>query len=445
MVQLTLQNSAHVLVVHYSRVLPAIDGRYFISTAVLLNEILKFTLSLTIALFDLASNPKSADTSTATALFSELSRAVFGGDSWKLAIPAVLYTLQNGLQYVAVSNLDASTFQIANQLKVFTTAIFSVLFLGRPVDGRKWTSLGILVFAIAIVALSAGSAESPVLSVKDLKDGAAFHEARNIWDLQNAAAKKVHKRSATYEGIEDDFAATNPHMNPTLGLLATAVSCVISGFAGTVFERIVKEPRSDRGTSIWVRNVQLSFYSIWPALFGGVFLLDGDEIGEHGFFAGYNWAVWLAIILQAVGGVAVGFLVKIDNGLSKSISGSASIALTFLFSLVFFGLKVSSYVSRATKTVRCPALTLPSTSSALWSPCLRSTSSTFHPKSPSNKDHHRSGYPLARSRRSRATSIWSRTSRLRSPRCAPISCRCLPAGLVHPHTSDALEIRAPRI
>lgn len=328
--------------------MPSLHGRYFISTAVFLNEILKLTISLTMALFDLASNPKNADTSTATALFSELARAVFNGDSWKLAIPAVLYTLQNGLQYVAVSNLDASTFQIANQFKIFTTAIFSMLFLGRAIDTRKWTSLGVLVFGIVVVALSAGSAESPVLSVKDLRGGAAFHEARNIWDLKNSgnkAARQLNKRSATYEGIEDDFAATNPHLNATIGLLATAISCVISGFAGSIFEKMVKEPRGERGASIWVRNIQLSFYSIWLALLIGVLFLDGEEIASSGFFTGYNWAVWLAILLQAIGGVAVGLLVKVDNSLSKSISGGASAFLTFFISLIFFELEVSSYVS----------------------------------------------------------------------------------------------------
>lgn len=328
--------------------MPTASGRYLISTAVLLNEIIKLTISLTMALFELASNPKSADTSTATALFSELSRSVFSVDSWKLAVPALLYTLQNGLQYIAVGNLDASTFQIANQFKIVTTAIFSMLFLGRTIDVRRWTSLGILVFGILVVALSTGSTESPVLSMKDLKGGTAFHEARGIWDLQGAGHKQeklLHKRSATYEGIEDDFEATNPHLNTTVGLLATLTTCVISGSAGSVFEKMVKEPRGERGTSIWVRNAQLSFYSIWPALLFGVIFLEGSEIQEHGFFRGYNWAVWLAIVLQAVGGLMVGMLVKADSSLGKSISGGASILLTFLFSLVCLDLEVSSYVS----------------------------------------------------------------------------------------------------
>ncbi len=43
---------------------------------------------------------------------------MFSSDSWKLAIPATLYTLQNTLQYVALGNLDPVHFQILYQLKV---------------------------------------------------------------------------------------------------------------------------------------------------------------------------------------------------------------------------------------------------------------------------------------------------------------------------------------
>jgi UDP-sugar transporter A1/2/3 len=97
--------------------MPLVDGhRYLASTAVFLNEVIKLAVSLTIALYDVSQTlPPSTP---ATVLFEQLYNAVFSGDGWKLAIPATLYTLQNSLQYVAVSNLDAVHFQILYQLKV---------------------------------------------------------------------------------------------------------------------------------------------------------------------------------------------------------------------------------------------------------------------------------------------------------------------------------------
>jgi solute carrier family 35 (UDP-sugar transporter), member A1/2/3 len=102
---------------HYSRIMPLMDGhRYITSTAVFLNEVIKLAACLTIALYDISQTlPPSTP---ATVLFEQLYASVFSGDGWKLAIPATLYTLQNSLQYVAVSNLDAVHFQILYQLKV---------------------------------------------------------------------------------------------------------------------------------------------------------------------------------------------------------------------------------------------------------------------------------------------------------------------------------------
>ena len=287
--------------------MPPVNGqRYFASTAVFLNEVIKLTISLTMSLYEIATNPKTPEASTATGLFKELAKAVFSGDSWKLAIPAMLYTLQNSLQYIAISNLDAATFQVTHQLKIPITAVFSVLLLGRTLNTRKWLSLVLLMVGIALVQIPTGSSQASVLSIKDLRGGTSFHEARSIWDLKglgSAAAGQLTKRSATYEGIDEDFEAANPQVHAPVGLVSVVLACILSGLAGVYFEKIVKDPRGDRAASLWIRNMQLSFYSLWPALFVGVLFQDGERIAKTGFFAGYNWVVWAAILLQATGGI----------------------------------------------------------------------------------------------------------------------------------------------
>jgi UDP-sugar transporter A1/2/3 len=73
------------------------------------------------------------------------------GETFKLLIPAGLYTLQNNLLFVALSNLDAATYQVTYQLKILTTALFSTLMLGKKLDSLKWISLVMLMLGVSLV------------------------------------------------------------------------------------------------------------------------------------------------------------------------------------------------------------------------------------------------------------------------------------------------------
>ncbi|KAM0716551.1 hypothetical protein Q7P37_007996 [Cladosporium fusiforme] len=353
---LAFQNSALILVMHYSRIMPPVNGqRYYASTAVFLNEILKLAISLTMALYEIMTNPQTTQATTMMDIFQELADAVFAGDGWKMAIPAVLYTLQNSLQYIAAGNLDAATFQVTSQLKILATAVFSVVLLGKMLDSRRWLSLILLMAGVAIASYPVGHDGETVLTIQDLKETLAPHPPRNIWDLKalgNAAAGQLTKRSATYEGIDEDVANQNPHVQASAGLIALTMACILSGLAGVYFEKIVKEPKSNaHSTSAWVRNVQLSFYSIWPALLIGVYFKDGDHLAKDGFFAGYNYVVWSAIALQAIGGITVALVIKYADNIAKNFATSFSIILSFLASVSLFDFEITAFYLVGTVTV----------------------------------------------------------------------------------------------
>lgn len=285
---------------HYSRIMPLVDGhRYFTSTAVFLNECLKLAIALLVALQGQAS--AMGVSMSSPEVWSTLYTQVFSADSWKLAIPAALYTLQNSLQYLAVSNLDAATFQVTYQLKILTTALFSVLMLNRTLSARKWISLVLLMVGIAVVQI-------PV-------------------------DEPGHKKLA-----RDVKSTEHGEMNRSVGLSAVVIACAISGLAGVYFEKVLKDSKQ---VTLWVRNVQLSFYSLFPAFFIGVFFKDGPAIARDGFFVGYNWVVWTAIIFQACGGLLVALVVNYADNIAKNFATSISIIISCVVSVYLFDFSIT--------------------------------------------------------------------------------------------------------
>ncbi len=338
------------------------DHRYFASTAIFLNEVLKLAISLTFAIYD-ASRTLAPQT-PATVLFQQIYNSVFSSDSWKLAIPATLYTLQNTLQFVALGNLNPVHFQVLYQLKILSTAFFSVLLLGRSLTTKRWIALVVLTIGVSIVSLSSSDPEEPALMIHDFSDHffpRSMHElGQVISDVGEVASELTKrtvkrtaaqltsgallaKRSASYEGIDEDQRdATAVMMNHSLGITAVLVAVAISGLTGVYFEKVLKDSASP--VSVWTRNIQLSFYSLFPALFGGIVFKDGHEIAKHGFFEGYNWVVWTVIVFQAVGGVLTSLCINYADNIAKNFATSISFVISFMCSVWFFGFQVTSTV-----------------------------------------------------------------------------------------------------
>lgn len=294
LITLCIQNSALVIVMRYSRLNEDKSTLYFTSTAVFLSELSKLIICSYMALNNQIQEKGNWSV-------KELYNEVFASDAWKLSIPAILYTIQNNLQYIAVSLLDAATFQVTYQLKILTTALCSVIMLGTSLNGVKWFSLFLLTFGVALVQF------------RDDSDSASKED-------EDAIVERI------------------------LGLIAVSVACVISGIAGVYFEKVLKKKKNNNSkpVSIWIRNVQLSFFSLFPALILGVWWKDGDGVWEKGFFYGYNITVVGAIACQAIGGIIVAIVVKYADNILKGFATSISIILSFLASVYLFDFIVTS-------------------------------------------------------------------------------------------------------
>jgi UDP-galactose transporter len=109
--------------------------------------------------------------------------------------------------------------------------------------------------------------------------------------------------------------------------MAVVAASLTSGLTCVYFEKLVKD--SMASVSLWTRNVQLSFFSLFPALFIGVIWQDGAAIARDGFFVGYNPIVWATISLQALGGLVVAVCIAYADNVAKNFAASLSIVVSY--------------------------------------------------------------------------------------------------------------------
>lgn len=281
LVLLVAQTVGLVLLMRVSRT-NHVEGQpmYLASTAVFIAEVMKLGICSCVIFHQ--SNGQ---------LVSELNKHVLQSpiEVAKLSVLSFLYTIQNNLLYFALSHLDAATYQVCYQLKILTTAIFSMVLLQRKFSTKKWMALIMLTMGVAIV--QAGNANSK--------------------------------------------SETEKHQQ-FIGLIAVLSAACTSGFSGVYLEKVLKGSQ----TSLWLRNVQMGMTSVVIALIT-VYAKDGQAVAEQGFLGGYTELVWTVVIVQACGGLLIAVVIKYADNVLKVFATSISIILSSVISAMFFDFQAS--------------------------------------------------------------------------------------------------------
>ncbi|PIO69121.1 UDP-galactose translocator domain protein, partial [Teladorsagia circumcincta] len=150
-------------------------------------------------------------------------------DALKVLVPAVVYTIQNFLLYVAVENLPAATYMDQKMSN----------------DREKAERLA------AAVVNDISTTEMPTIEDAFTRLMDSTPDVVNNTTLAPAALGEMTRPKREVH-----------EQNSILGFIAVLVACCLSGFAGIYFEKILKG--SD--VSIWIRNIQLALPSIFFAL-----------------------------------------------------------------------------------------------------------------------------------------------------------------------------------
>lgn len=277
---LCLQNSALILSMRWSR--SVLHDSYLDSTIILTMELTKLLVSSMLMMRD-------------GGRLADLGSLVW--QSLPIALPSGLYVVQNSLQLLAVQNLDASVFSVLSQAKVFTTALFSWWILKRRLNHVKWASLLLLVTGCILVQ------QKPV-------DCTIMTEQMQA-QANLAAASTV------------------------VGLTCTAGMVFLSGLAGVLIERQLKNQGSAKQLSLWERNIQLS---VWGVIFASAAMLsrDSGKLVSGGFFQGWSPFAVIVVMLQSVGGLVTAVVVKYTDTIIKGFAVGLSVVMTALASWLLF-------------------------------------------------------------------------------------------------------------
>ncbi|KAL3982823.1 UDP-galactose/UDP-N-acetylglucosamine transporter srf-3 [Acanthocheilonema viteae] len=277
LIWLTLQNSAHTLLLRYSRV-RVVEKVFLPSVAVFFTEVLKLITCLLFIIYE---------EKGVSSMLGLVKQEVFynSKDTFKVCIPAVIYIIQNNLFYVAASHLEVAAYMVTAQLKIFTTAIFAVIILKRTITKRQWLSLGVLFVGICLVQLDQHGTKK-TLSFND----------------------------------------------PYLGFLASVSACILSGFAGIYFEKILKTSPS---ISVWMRNVQLAVFGI-PSSFTASIMKDHGIIFNEGMLYGFDMLVWIVVFWYCIGGLSVAVCIKYSGNIAKNFATAAAIVISMVASIFLF-------------------------------------------------------------------------------------------------------------
>ena len=170
--------------------------------------------------------------------------------------------------FYIIRELGPTTYQITNNLKVFSTALLMRVFLARKLSWLKWKALVLLVVGSVVAELNGD-------------DGGQMHGS-------------------------------------ALGYFFVLLSCFASSTGGVLTEKLLK----GESDSIHWQNIQLYFFGV---LFGWLaFVVNTTDTSSNGVFAGLNLAVYAMIVSQTMLGLSVSFVLKYIDNIAKCFVAAVS-------------------------------------------------------------------------------------------------------------------------
>lgn len=114
-----------------------------------LSKVLKLAISLLIELWH-QFEKRRLSTEELNLFFLKIKNEILHIDTVRIGLPGILYVVENNLLFIALSNVSVGIYEVTDQFKILTTAIFSVYILGIKLSTAQQASLVCLTIGVGI-------------------------------------------------------------------------------------------------------------------------------------------------------------------------------------------------------------------------------------------------------------------------------------------------------
>lgn len=319
-----VQNAITPIVFRFAMTEASSKNRFSTVEALMWTEALKLVLSIGLIVVEEGGNLPRAS----TVLNDEVIKKP--RDTLALAIPAILYAIQNCCLQWSTSNLPAALFQVTYQGKILVTTMFSVILLHKKLLRAQWLAIALLTMGIAVVQLA------------------------------NASETKQSKMANAKE------------QSISAGLFFVLTACLCSGFASVYFEKIVKQggvakpASSQKKASVWVQNAQLAGFTIMITACGVLSerltsstsdtsipeALQTPRTAQRTFFFnGFTTNVWIMMVNNAFGGLIVALVIKYADNILRGFATACATILAAVGAVLCFGFELQPLFGLGTMVV----------------------------------------------------------------------------------------------
>ena len=265
--------------------------------------------------------------------FEILSFRYFMKSSFPIIILVVLYALVNILSFYTVRITGATLYSVCLQLRIVTTAGFSMWLLKRQISGQKWRSLIILIVGCVLVSHVNDTCETGRRKLIDQRQFLPLYEYSPRFLLESEKVPFTNEMPESTDLFS--YIVSSPIIS---GALLMAIIVFSGGFSNVYLESIMKNSEED-SQSIWQKNFRLAFFSSLGLLIVNLY----ENLSQTGFaqstpitfFENWSHITWLLLALQVAGGFLVAVTLKYTDALRKVLSASFGMVLTALGSWMF--------------------------------------------------------------------------------------------------------------